>query len=182
MGDGLCQNLLSILTYSIFLMVTCQTHYFRMLKREVGNEMLFSRLKRVTAHPDCKAPGWAQSPILHISMIPQNLGMTRNKFKPSNRSTVTLNIHAQNSSSLYVAFKDWLTVTAGGQQINLLQGWNTLYDFCPELQSGWINASYRKSEPVCRLDWTDLTENHTVYDGHKLQLFASKTEDIKHVM
>lgn len=58
----------------------CQTHYFRVLKREVGDEVFFSRLKRVTAHPDCKAPGWAQSPILPISMIPQNLGM-KTKFE-----------------------------------------------------------------------------------------------------
>lgn len=113
MGDGLCQNLISIFTYSIFPMITyyderCRTHYFRVLKREAGDEVLFSRLKRVTAHPDCKAPGWAQCPILHISMIPQNLGMTT-KFEnqiQANRSIVTLNVHAQNSSSLYVPFTD----------------------------------------------------------------------------
>ncbi len=54
--------------------------------------------------------------------------------------------------------------------------WNTLCDFCPDfppiLQSEQVDASWGKSEPVCRLQLTDSTENLVVYDGHRLVFFS----------
>lgn len=72
------------------------------------------------------------------------------------------------------------------------KGWNTLHGFCPDLQSGQADASCQKSEPVCRFESTDFTENHVVYDDYRLffyrlQIFlASKfdsiqSEDLKYV-
>ncbi len=58
-----------------------------------------------------------------------------------------------------------------------LKAWNTLH----------VDASCGKSEPVCRLQLTDSTENHVVYDGHRLWFFLAldldsiQSEDIKHV-
>ncbi len=57
------------------------------------------------------------------------------------------------------------------------KAWNTLRDFCPDfppiLQSEQVDASWGKSEPVCRLLLTDSTENHVVYYGHRLFLLQS---------
>ncbi len=54
------------------------------------------------------------------------------------------------------------------------KNWNTLRDFCPDfspiLQSEQVDASWGKSEPVCRLQLTDSTENLVVYYGHR-QIF-----------
>ncbi len=56
------------------------------------------------------------------------------------------------------------------------KAWNTLCDFCPDfppiLQSEQADASWGKSEPVCRLQLTDSTENRVVYDGHRLRFFS----------
>ncbi len=56
------------------------------------------------------------------------------------------------------------------------KAWNTLHDFCLDfpliLQSEQVDASWGKSEPVCRLQLTDSTENRVVYDGHSLQFFS----------
>lgn len=45
---------------------------------------------------------------------------------------------------------------------------NTIHDFCHDLQSGQVDASCGKSEPVCRFELPDFTENGVVYDGHRL--------------
>ncbi len=56
------------------------------------------------------------------------------------------------------------------------EAWNTLCDFCldfpPILQSEQVDASWGKSEPVCRLQLTDSTENLVVYYGHRLLFFS----------
>ncbi len=53
------------------------------------------------------------------------------------------------------------------------------------LQPEQVDASWGKSEPVCRLQLTDSTENHGVYDGHRLFLASDfesiQSEEIKHV-
>ncbi len=41
--------------------------------------------------------------------------------------------------------------------------------FPPDLQSGEVDASCPKSEPVCRFELTDFIENRIVYDGHTLR-------------
>ncbi len=41
--------------------------------------------------------------------------------------------------------------------------WNTLQNLCPDLQSEQVDASCRKSEPVCRFVLTDLIENRIVW-------------------
>ncbi len=50
------------------------------------------------------------------------------------------------------------------------------YVFCPDfppiLQSEEVDASWGKSEPVCRLHLTDSTENLIVYYGHRLRFFS----------
>ncbi len=51
--------------------------------------------------------------------------------------------------------------------------------------SDQVDASWGKSEPVCRLQLTDSSEN-LVYYGHRLDFLASdfdsiQSEDIKHV-
>ncbi len=54
--------------------------------------------------------------------------------------------------------------------------------FAPILQSEKVDTSGGKSEPVCRLQLTDSTEHHVVYDGHRASDFDSiQSEDIKHV-
>ncbi len=58
--------------------------------------------------------------------------------------------------------------------------------FLPRWQSDQVDASWGKSEPVCRLQLTDSSENLVVYYGHRLDFFASdfdsiQSEDIKHV-
>ncbi len=84
----------------------------------------------------CSFPGWNEWPLtltvrhqgghkVRSSIFLWSLrtwGWQQNlktKFKPSDRSIVTLNIHAQTSYSLHVPFTDWLTVTAGVHQIDL---------------------------------------------------------------
>ncbi len=44
--------------------------------------------------------------------------------------------------------------------------------FPPILQSEQVDASWGKSEPVCRLLLTDSTENHVVYYDHRLRFFS----------
>ncbi len=46
------------------------------------------------------------------------------------------------------------------------------YTVFSDLQSGEVDASGQKSEPVCRFELTDLIENHIVYDGQRLQSFV----------
>ncbi len=41
-------------------------------------------------------------------------------------------------------------------------------NFAPILQFEQVDASWGKSEPVCRLQLTYSTENLVVYDGHRL--------------
>ncbi len=58
--------------------------------------------------------------------------------------------------------------------------------FAPIFQSEQVYAIWGKSEPVCRLQLTDSTENLVVFYGHRLQFLASdfdsiQSEDIKNV-
>ncbi len=41
------------------------------------------------------------------------------------------------------------------------KAWSALHDFCPDLQSGEVDAS-------CKFELTDSIENRVVYDGHRL--------------
>ncbi len=58
---------------------------------------------------------------------------------------------------------------------NQSEAWNTLHDFWPDfpliLQSEQADASWGKSEPVCRLQLTDTTANLVVYCGRRLRFF-----------
>lgn len=57
---------------------------------------------------------------------------------------------------------------------NLRLEYTALYsDFCPDLQSGQVDASCRKPEPVCRFELSDFIENFVVCDGHRLRFLAS---------
>ncbi len=59
-------------------------------------------------------------------------------------------------------------------------------NFAPILQFEQVDASWGKSELVCRLQLTYSTENLVVYYGHRQIFLASdfdsiQSEDIKHV-
>ncbi len=63
---------------------------------------------------------------------------------------------------------------------------NIFETFARISESGEVDASWQKSEPVCRSELTDFIENHVVYDWYKPFFLASnydsiQSEDIKHV-
>lgn len=68
-----------------------------------------------------------------------------------------------------------LQASENSQTRSVSKAWNTLHDFCtnfcPDSQSGLVDAGCLKSESVCRCDVTDFIENLVVYDSHRLQFF-----------
>ncbi len=86
---------------------------------------------------------------------------------------------ADKTSMHFHAGPDWFIIVRKNiwwcWWIFLVKAWNILREFCPDfppiLQSEQVAASWGKSEPVCRLQLTDSTENHVVYDGHRLWFY-----------
>ncbi len=84
--------------------------------------------------------------------------------------------HSVYSLSACFNFIMHLDFTRWGSVLNhFSSAWNTLRDFCPDsppiAQSEQVDASWGKSEPVCRLQLNDYTEHLVVCYGHRLRLF-----------